>query len=430
MGRRRHSAAGWSDLKTFVINAQEKTRVPFLRGILTRALLDAGLTFDDAFALATSVRNDLADMGEVSNDELRRRVLEKLREHGDDSVVKLYRSPSAGPARILVRGQSGNVSAFSRGRHERFLQASGIRDARAERITAMIYDQLLAHGVQSIDTDELGLLTWLCLAQEVGKKAARRYLVWSDFQREESPLLVLIGGAVGSGKSSIATEIAHRLEIVRTQSTDILREVMRMMVPERLLPVLHQSSFEAWRKLPARGGQAQNSDQLVAEGFRSQAELLSVPCEAVLQRAVRESVAIILEGVHVLPGLIRRLPADSNAVAVHVTLAVLRPDELKSRLRGRSRREPRRHVKRYLDNFNSIWQLQSYLLSEADREDAAIITNDERETTVYRVIAAINEELARRFDSDPAEVFEGAIRRLGKKALERHWQELVPRLTR
>ena len=36
-------------LKTIVINERENERVPFLRGILTRSLLDAGLAFEDAF---------------------------------------------------------------------------------------------------------------------------------------------------------------------------------------------------------------------------------------------------------------------------------------------------------------------------------------------------------------------------------------------
>ena len=39
--------------------------------------------------------------------------------------------------------------------------------------------------------------------------------------------------------------------IVRAQSTDMLREVMRTMVPQRLLPVLHTSSFVAWKEMPA-----------------------------------------------------------------------------------------------------------------------------------------------------------------------------------
>ena len=46
---------------------------------------------------------------------------------------------------------------------------------------------------------------------------------------------------MGTGKSTLATELAHRLGIVRTQSTDMLREVMRTMIPAHLMPALHVS---------------------------------------------------------------------------------------------------------------------------------------------------------------------------------------------
>jgi hypothetical protein len=35
-------------LKTYVVDHRENTRVPFLRGILIRTLLDAGMPFEDA----------------------------------------------------------------------------------------------------------------------------------------------------------------------------------------------------------------------------------------------------------------------------------------------------------------------------------------------------------------------------------------------
>ncbi len=223
-------------MKTIVVNERENERVPFLRGILTRSLLDAGLAFEDAFAMASTVRDHLADIPEIASDELRQRVSRLLQEKGDEEVLEQYRLPAVAPSRILVINLSGEASAFSRGRHARHLQSSGMRAEKAEQTTALIFDQLIATGISSITTSELGYLTYLCLQQEVGKKATKRYLVWSEFQRSSRPLALLICGTVGSGKSTIATEIAHLLEITRIQSTDMLREVMRMMVSKRLLP--------------------------------------------------------------------------------------------------------------------------------------------------------------------------------------------------
>lgn len=392
-------------MKTIVVKEAENTRVPFLRGILTRSLLDAGLVFPDAFSLATKLRDDLSGTPEISTDVIRRKVCQLLDESGHSDVVEAYRAPIAGLARIQVHSLDGTVSAFSRGRHERFLQASGLKAEKAEQTTALIYDQMLAAGISEINSHELGYLTYLCLKQEVSNKAARRYLVWSEFQNSGRPLLLMICGTVGSGKSTVATEIAHLLDIVRIQSTDMLREVMRMMIPSRLLPVLHTSSFNAWQALPIQDAQRRDKDQLVADGYRSQADLLAIPCEAVLQRAIEESVPIILEGVHAHPDLISRLPPDTDAIVAHVTLAVLKPKVLKARLRGRGVEVPQRRAKRYLHKFESVWSLQSFLLSEADRCHTPIITNEEKEKAVHYVILQVIEVLSRSFKGEPRDIF-------------------------
>jgi 2-phosphoglycerate kinase len=415
-------------LKTIVINERDNTRAPFLRGILIRSLLDAGLPFKKAYALADAVRDDLSKVTEIASRELRDRVRDRLERTGQGEAVELYMSPAVAPARILVQHKNGTCTAFSRGSHERYLQASGLKAARSEEITELIFDHLLAAGVESLTTAHLGYLTYRCLEQEVSKKAADRYKIWFEFQRSSRPLLLLISGAVGSGKSTIATEVAHLLDIVRIQSTDMLREVMRMMIPERLSPVLHCSTFDAWKALPIRDLKDRSRDQLIADGYRSQAELLAVACEAVMQRAVEEGVPMILEGVHAYPELGERAPHKAGAVMVQVTLAVLRPKDLKARLRGRGARVPQRRATRYLAKFDSIWSLQSFLMAEADRCDVPIIPNQDKDKAVLQVILQINQELAQHFKGEPEAAFGESAQALLERGPETPWRELVESL--
>jgi 2-phosphoglycerate kinase len=351
-----------------------------------------------------------------------------LQDEDDAEVLEQYCLPSVAPSRILVVNLTDTVSAFSRGQHARYLQSSGMQAEKAEQTTALIYDQLIATGISSITTCELGYLTYLCLLKEVGIKAAKRYLVWSEFQRSNRLFALLICGTVGTGKSTIATEIAHLFEITRIQSTDMLREVMRMMVPKRLLPVLHMSSFNAWKALPIQAGDERNRDQLIAEGYQSQVELLAVPCEAVLQRAVEECIPIILEGVHAHPALLARAPKQSDVITVHVTLAVLKSKELKSRLRGRGVEVPHRRAKRYLNHIDSIWSLQSFLLSEADRCDVPIIPNDDKDKSILQIIQQVNVELARHFKGTTQQIFPGVAGEVIEQAETSAWREIVPLL--
>ena len=64
--------------KILVIDAEEKTQVPFLRGILTRSLQDAGVSFETAYSLASRIREDLRGRGRQSPHRRAERYLENF----------------------------------------------------------------------------------------------------------------------------------------------------------------------------------------------------------------------------------------------------------------------------------------------------------------------------------------------------------------
>ena len=126
-------------MKTIVINKRENEKVPFLRGILIRSLLDAGLSFEDAYAMATTVRDELASIKSITSEELQQRVSVLLEKLVDKEALGQYNSPSVTPSRILVSSLSGTQIAFSRARHARYLQSTGLKEEKAENITELIF---------------------------------------------------------------------------------------------------------------------------------------------------------------------------------------------------------------------------------------------------------------------------------------------------
>ncbi|MCH8276665.1 MAG: hypothetical protein IIA50_03880, partial [Bacteroidetes bacterium] len=80
---------------------------------------------------------------------------------------------------------------------------------------------------------------------------------------------------------------------------------------------------------------------------------------------------------------------------VPIILAVLKKKRLRKRLIGRGQQVSSRKTERYLENFDHIWSLQSFLLSEADRFNIPIIHNESEEETVRLVMQTISEYLAR-----------------------------------
>ena len=390
--------------KLLVIDSEEGTKVPFLRGILTRSLQDAGLDFDEAYEVASEVRDALSDASQIETWELRRRVVEHLRKGGAEVIAKRYAAGRGGAQAVTIRAEEGNLVAFSIDFHAKSLELCGIPAKRARLLSRLLGRHLVKRERTEISKSYLGRLTYRMLLRETDERTAQRYLVWRQFKRSGTPLLLLIGGTAGSGKSTLATELASRLDIFRTQSTDMLREIMRVMLPERLLPILHRSSFEAWRALPEIIGPMDFEDQ-IASGYRGQTDLVTVLSEAVVQRAVRERVSMVLEGVHIDAAAVKRLRGSGDIIVVPIMLGILKQEVWRKRIRGRGAAATQRRAQRYLKSFDAIWQLQSHLLSEADREAISIVVNDDREGTIAEILRIIGDTLAAELEPTLKRVF-------------------------
>jgi len=393
--------------KILVEDREENTRVPFLRGILIRSLQNSGLSFDAAYALATEIRDNLDETPLVTREELHQKVLTLLKSRTGEDIVSRYEKQK-NPFTLEVEQRDGQVAPFSRLEYQHNLENIGLRSEEAMDIVATVYKHLVDRRIEKLTSRRLGELTYKYLQQssELGPAVAHRWLVWRDFINSGKPLIFLIGGTAGCGKSTIATMLANRLDIVRTQSTDMLREVMRTMMPKQLMPALHTSSFTAWTALPGKPEMINEvSETLLVNGYRSQADLLAVAIEAVIQRALRERVSLILEGVHIHPAILEKLAKSNDAIVMPIMLGVLKRKQLQRRIRGRGTDAPQRRADRYLKHFDEIWRLQSYLLSEADRADIPIVVNSDKDIVFREIMRITIETLAEDFNNTPKSVF-------------------------
>jgi len=393
--------------KTLVTREDDNNPAPFLRGVLTRSLNKSGLLFDEAFTLATEIRDQLEGIDEIASDKLRGMVIKRLTGRVSDNVLQRYSASGQIQHAIFVRKLDGQLAPYSNQRLGRELEVIGLSQRKIHTVVLSINKQLINSGKKEIHVNQLGCSLYNYLLDDplFGEDIAHKYLKWVNFTRSGLPLILLIGGASGSGKSTVATALANRLGIVRTQSTDMLREVMRMMVPKQLLPILHESSFNAGKVLPAENFIATDDpDNILIAGYRTQAELLSVPCEAVINRSLKEQVSLLLEGVHVNSALIDKIPKDS-AVVVHLMLAVLNQKDLKKRIKGRNVEVPERQSESLSNYFKPIWKLQNFLLNEADRDDVAIIENMAKEETIREIMKFVIKHISDRFSMSVDDVF-------------------------
>lgn len=392
--------------KTLVEDLEE-TRVPFLRGILIRSLQDAGLDFSEASDIASQIRTELTDTALVSTEDLNRLVLKQLTSLGKENVVYRYENRNS-LIPVQIEQQCGRVNPFSRLQFRHSLETIGLKPRESEDVVHMVQEHLTNKSIKIIKSRNLARLIYRYLRQssKLGPAVAQRWLVWHDFINSGRPLIFLIGGTAGCGKSSTANTLANRLEIVRTQSTDMLREVMRTMIPEQLMPVLHQSSFTAWKGLPGLEEEPDRvSEELLVQGYRSQADMLALATEAVVDRATREHVSLVLEGVHIHPAFMEKMQAETDAVVIPVMLGLLKRKHLMQRIKTRSNNVPDRGAEHYLQYFEEIWRLQTYLLSEADGANIHIAVNENRDKVFSEIMRFTIAKLSDSFDSTPEKVF-------------------------
>ena len=212
-------------------------------------------------------------------------------------------------------------------------------------------------------------------------------------------MILLLGGAAGVGKTSLAYEVAYRLEIHRIVSTDAIRQVMRIMLSPDLVPAIHTSSYSAHRVVAERAG----GEDPVVEGFRAQATTVSVGVRAMMDRAAAENTSMILEGVSVVPGLIDLERYAELAHVIFLLVASLDEGAFTTRFSARAKNAARRPPHRYLENLDSILKIQDYLLELAEAEGIPIVDNSRFDTSVTSIIRHVTETLRKRSELDAAD---------------------------
>ena len=364
---------------------------PFMRGIMVHSLVARGVSFEDAYRVANQVRDHLRGQVIVRRDALG----ELLRELVGAEVFRDERPWL--PPDIGVIG-SGGVRPFSKGRLSQSLLAAALDPNDAFDVAREIERELVARGTREIDRGDLRKLAFETLARDQGRAAAKRYLVWRRVQDQGRPVIILLGGTTGAGKTSLALEVAHRLGIGRVLSTDSIRQIMRITLAPELVPAIHGSSYEAHRLMAS----ASLGEQPVIEGFRAQAEIVSVGTKASIDRALSENASVVIDGCSVVPGLIDLDAYREGAEVVFLLVAVFEPQGFESRFAERAIGERARAQHRYLENMEGIVAIQDYLLELADRYDVPIVDNASFDRSVLLIIRHVTETLAKRGDIDAA----------------------------
>jgi 2-phosphoglycerate kinase len=289
------------------------------------------------------------------------------------------------PRLVYVRSRDGRLP-YSKGVMTQTLTAAGLNPERGHVIASLVERRLTDGGTTSeeLTVRELHEYVEAVLLEIEGDEAAKRFRRWTILKRKDIPIIMLIGGTAGSGKSTVAQQVATRLGITRVSSTDVVRQVMRAFFSPALMPVLHHSSFDVPVGSPALPEDGRHDLALL--GYVEQARQVCVGVNAILERSERERVSTLIEGVHLVPGLVE--PVDVSRSAVIDTVVFIEDEQTHRAhftMRG-MQTDGSRPVDHYLRSFDRIRQIQEYLVEQADRRGVPVLENTYLDDTVRRLV--------------------------------------------
>lgn len=200
------------------------------------------------------------------------------------------------------------------------------------------------------------------------------------------PYVILIGSASGIGKSTIAAELAKTLNIKHLIESDFIRAVIRGIIGKEYAPELHSSSYDAYKHIRNKN-RYKSYDELVSAGFDNHASYVIPGLEKIIQRAITDYDDIIIEGVHLVPGLINieQFSEDAN-----IYFFILASNEESHKERFVKRAVEIHRGGKQLDFFKENRIIHDHLLQQAESNGVNVIYSESIEKTLDKILSIIN----------------------------------------
>ncbi|KAE8705242.1 P-loop containing nucleoside triphosphate hydrolases superfamily protein isoform 2 [Hibiscus syriacus] len=123
-----------------------------------------------------------------------------------------------------------------------------------------------------------------------GEEYINRYKMMTRFHHQRVPLVILVCGTACVGKSTIATQLAQRLNLPNVLQTDMVYELLRTATDAPL------GSTPVWER------DFISSEELITE-FCRECRIVRKGLNGDLKKAMKDGKPIIIEGIHLDPSI-------------------------------------------------------------------------------------------------------------------------------
>ncbi|XVF49376.1 hypothetical protein PTKIN_Ptkin04bG0006400 [Pterospermum kingtungense] len=123
-----------------------------------------------------------------------------------------------------------------------------------------------------------------------GEEYINRYKMMTRFHHQRVPLVILVCGTACVGKSTIATQLAQRLNLPNVLQTDMVYELLRTSTDAPL------ASTPVWER------DFSSPEELITE-FCRECRIVRKGLNGDLKKAMKDGKPIIIEGIHLDPSI-------------------------------------------------------------------------------------------------------------------------------
>ncbi len=240
-----------------------------------------------------------------------------------------------------------------------------------------------------VDVEHLIAVTGRMLDDAGEHETMRRLRVRWWIRRRRESFVLAVGGTSGVGKSTVSQAAAAALGIDTVLSTDMVRAVLRVTMHPELIPALSESSFSAQRMFRSN----LEGNQLLA-AFEQQASIVGAASLGLIRRALKEGQQVVINGVHVVPGLVA-IPEDWSVFGYVLTVS----DPVEHERRFRQRFDAfNRDAEHALARIAAIRELDDYIVAHSRAAGARVIASTTFDETVSELVGAMAADIDRTYD--------------------------------
>ncbi|MHA1446906.1 MAG: hypothetical protein ACTSSN_09465 [Candidatus Heimdallarchaeaceae archaeon] len=287
---------------------------------------------------------------------------------------------------LRIKTKKDKYEYFSKGILSSSLYSIGISANLALEVANQVEEEIRSASETTSKKKLIKIIT--SAIERIDKRLAERYIVFEG-EEKYKPIIVLLAGVPGIGKSTLSVDLSKRLEITNIIGTDMVREILRQTISSNLIPELHSSSYNAYKHLKPTINPILRQSIV---GYEEQCRHVIVGVEAAIQSALYSRENTIIEGVHLAPNILNRSVLDES----HVLLILFYLENEKEHLRriqSRGSEVKQRGADRYLSSFQEIRKIQTYLVEEANKLNIPIIETSDGTIAIEKIMDIVWERI-------------------------------------